>query len=113
MDIFVDALFTEQFQMFRNLPDVPGNYLTISENPRVAGSTPAPGTMKEQEAMSYDLASFLFLYASKRKGLQIYSASLQIYGGGAGIRTLGTLRYNRFRVCHLRPLGHPSRKRRP
>lgn len=32
------------------------------------------------------------------------------YGGGVGIRTLGTLRYNRFRVCHLRPLGHPSRK---
>src|SRR5512145_2437491 len=29
-------------------------------------------------------------------------------GGEGGIRTLGTLRYTRFPVVHLRPLGHLS-----
>ncbi len=28
--------------------------------------------------------------------------------GEEGIRTLGTLRYTRFPIVHLRPLGHPS-----
>ncbi len=31
-------------------------------------------------------------------------------GGESGIRTRGTLRYTRFPVVHLRPLGHLSRK---
>ena len=29
-------------------------------------------------------------------------------GGEGGIRTLGTLRYTRFPIVHLRPLGHLS-----
>ena len=34
--------------------------------------------------------------------------SVDKYGGEGGIRTLGTLRYTRFPVEHLRPLGHLS-----
>ena len=32
----------------------------------------------------------------------------KLNGGEGGIRTRGTLRYTRFPIVHLRPLGHPS-----
>ena len=35
------------------------------------------------------------------------------FGGEEGIRTLGTFRYTRFPVVHLRPLGHLSRASAP
>ena len=38
----------------------------------------------------------------------LLARTLEIRGGGGGIRTLGTFRYTRFPVVHLRPLGHPS-----
>jgi hypothetical protein len=36
----------------------------------------------------------------------------KVVGGEGGIRTLGTFRYTRFPVVHLRPLGHLSRDRK-
>ena len=34
--------------------------------------------------------------------------NLFVWGGEGGIRTLGNLRYTRFPIVHLRPLGHLS-----
>ncbi len=48
----------------------------------------------------------------RRTRLSLLSAKTRmkgrINGGEGGIRTLGTLRYTRFPIVHLRPLGHLS-----
>ncbi len=49
------------------------------------------------------------LFRHRRRSLRFESLpGIFKYGGEGGIRTLGTLRYTRFPVVHLRPLGHLS-----
>ena len=55
------------------------------------------------------MSFFGFRQASGRFSGAGSNGLAKVVGGEGGIRTLGTFRYTRFPVVHLRPLGHLSR----